>query len=337
MSKEVMDADKSKAADAQNEAATLSAVEAKMAALQEAVKEPIVVDDEKVVTSDLADSEKSDSKLEDKVDHDKEDDDSPILPSGHRRAALARGYTTEEVDYYLKTKPDEAVARFGEIFDEWQEENSRWSERGRQLHDAGRKADGDTVEDKELPKTLSHYDAAALIKEHGNDELISALIAPLNAIIDQVNAVAGKISHSEEFLRRTEEGALVTATQDFLRSKEMESFRDAYGVEIKDLTKEQVDSRMKLFEQADIIVAGARDHGKDITVQDALERAHILVSHGTRDEAIRQSIRESLKTRTKTTKSSHQQTQTSETDQPISDEELEKRTEARQRALRDKR
>jgi len=92
---------------------------------------------------------------------------------------------------------------------------------------------------------------------------------------------------------------------------------------------------MKLFEEADIIVFGAKAHGKDLTVQDALERAHMILSHGTRGEAIRQGIRESMKKRTKTEKSSHQKTSTSG-DRSTSNEEFEKNVAANMRKIRDK-
>lgn len=334
MTEDAKNADKPDTADSTNDSPTLTAIEAKMAELRGDVTEgnedskPKV--DDPIVTDDLDPGTKDD-------DSDTKDDDSPMLPSGHRRAALARGYTSEEIDYYLETKPDEAVQRFEELFNERRKENEDWSRRGRELRAVGQKtSDGDTDDGNKPSEALTHYDAAALIEKHGNEDLINDLIDPLNATIDQVNAVTEKISHSEEFLRNTEINALEVATQDFLKSKEMESFRDTFGVEIKDLTEEQVKNRMDLFGQADIIVAGAKDHGIDITIQDALERAHIIVSQGTRDEGIRQSIRDSLKKRTKTTKTTHQQTTTPGDNEEVSDEELEKRTEARMKAIRNK-
>jgi len=334
------------AADSEQESSTLEAVEAKMAALRgegtEDSDDPQLVNDEKVDSPDSTDLEVDDSNKEEEVDDsDKEeaDNNSVMLPSGHRRAALARGYTNEEIEHYLEIKPDEAVARFRDIFDDWQKENARWSERGRQLAAVDQRTSEKSKDEgktQETSTTLPHYDTKALIEEHGNEDLINALVGPLNAVIDRVNDAAGKLSKSEGFLRETEENALTDATQEFLKSDEMKSFRNKYGTEIKDLTEEQVKSRLELFGQADIIVAGARDHGVDITVQDALERAHILVSQGTRDEAIRQDIRDSMKKRTKTTKSSHQRMSTSDANQPVSDEELVKRTEAKLKALRNR-
>lgn len=334
-------ADTPEAADSDNESPTLAGVEAeveaKMAVLRGESEEK---DDTSSVTDENVDSDvPTDSKDSTDTDADTNADadasDLPLLPSGYRRAALARGWTAEEIDFYLKDKPDEAVGELKRVYTDWQADSSRYSERGRRLYEADQnvsKAD----EKQETSEALSSFDAKALIEAHGNEDLINALVGPLNATIEQVNAVAKTLSHSEEFLRSTEEDALATATQEFLTSKEMEPYRDTFGVEVKDLTDAQLESRMELFKQADIIATGAKDHGMDITVQDALLRAHTLVSQGTRDEAIRQSIRDSMTKRTKTIKSSHQETPASDADQPISDKELEARTKSRMQALRNK-
>lgn len=317
------------AAESEQDASTLAKIESKMAELQK--DEPVKSDE---VSSGVEEEKTDQTNTEDEKE---KEDDSSILPAGHRRAALARGWTNEEIDHYLEIKPDEAATRLGEVFDDWQRENSRWSERGRQLVGAEQKASEDEKgETKETPKVLSHYDAKALIEEHGNEDLVNALINPLNAVIDQVNAATEKLSKSEKFLQGTTENALLSTTQDFLKSKEMEPYRETYGVEIKDVTDAQMENRLKLFAEADIIVAGAIAHGREITVPDALERAFAIVSQGTRDEGIRQTIRNSMKKRTKTTQSSHQQTSAPDENQEISDKELVKRTDERLRALRDK-
>ena len=116
----------------------------------------------------------------------------------------------------------------------------------------------------------------------------------------------------------------------------MKSSRETYGTEVSGLTKEQEKNRMELFEEADILAAGAAAHGKVLSIPEALERAHIIKSQGTRDEVIRQDIRDSIEKRTKTTRGSHQKASTTDTDQSITEEELERRTEARLQSLRSK-
>ena len=349
------EAEKSDQAAGSEESSNLEAeIAAKMAKMTGVVPDDAVVDDvssdeatvDEIVEETLNEideqtetPDQTATETEEGTESEKKDGDAPMLPTGHRRAALANGYTTEEIDHYLKTKPDEATTRFGEIFETWRDENSKWSTRGRQLV-AASKPESDKTDEKskkESSDTLQHYNAEELIKENaGSEDLINALVNPLNAVIDRVNSAVGRLDKSEEFLRETEESALATVTQDFFASTEMKSFADTYGTEIKELSQKQMDSRMELFAQADEIAAGARDHGRDISALDALERAHVILSQGTRDETIRTQIRESMKARTKTTRSSHQSTKTPDANESISDEELEKRTEARMKVIRNK-
>ncbi len=323
---------------AEENSSTFAEIEAKMDAIKERESndgDSKVVDGEQTTTPETTEVEDGEKPKEG-------EEESPMLPSGHRRAALARGYTSEEIDYYLENKPDEAAARFGEIFDSWQEENSRWSDRGRVLAQAGT---GEKVASEANAAAgasaesgpLTPFDAKALKEAHPESEgLIDALVGPLNASVERVNAVAEKLAHSEEFLQNTKRDALATVTQEFFTSKDMASFKDHYGLEIAVLTEEQTKSRMELFGQADIIMAGAADHGIEITVPDALERAHIIVSQGTRDTAIQQKIRDSMEKRTKTSRSSHQKTTAPGDDAPLSDKEFEKRVEENMKKMRDK-
>ncbi len=186
-------------------------------------------------------------------------------------------------------------------------------------------------------EALSHFDTAKLIGEHPESEdLLNALVTPMNAMIDRVNATVEQLSGSQEFLQKTEQDALQVSIDKFLGSEEMKTFADTYGAADGKLTDAQQDSRMKLFGQADEITTGAKDHGRDITVFEALERAHAILSQGTRDETIRQEIRDSMTKRTKSTKGSHRKTESSGTDTggEISDEEMVSRTEERLAALR---
>lgn len=282
-------------------------------------------------------SEETPKEEESEEAPDEESDDT-ILPAGYRRAAVGSGWTEEEVDHFLKTQPDAARDEFGKIYDKWQEKSSVWSERGRVLKAAGKKPE-EKPETAPKSDALSHFDAEVLKEANPESEgLIDALVAPLNATIDKVNAAVEKISHSEEFLQTTEQNALRDALDDFFGSEGMKSHLKTYGAKFEDLTDEQGTSRMELIEQADIISSGAADHGQDLSVHEAMARAFIQVSHKSRGEQIRAEVRESLKKRTKSMKGSHQKTTTPEGDDggPITEKELERRTEARLAEQRNK-
>ena len=331
-----------KPGDAEVTAATASALEEKVAAIQSKLQGT------EVTVSPVKDKESAPVKLPEPVLESKTDesggkkDDEVILPSGHRRAALARGWTTEEIDHYLETNPEEAKAQFKETFGEWQKENSEWSARGRELLAASKKAkESEGSEPGKSPagssSLLTKFDAQALIDEHGNEEFVKALVAPLNAMVDKINVALGQVSESQKVADSSRTEALATEAQEFLMGEGMKAFREMYGTEVKDLTEEQFKTRMNLFAEADGIVAGATCRGVSLSVRDALTRAHAIVSEGTRDAGIRESIRASLQKRTKTVQTPHQKASPADAATgEISDAELVARTDARLQQLRNK-
>ena len=175
-----------------------------------------------------------------------------------------------------------------------------------------------------------------MVEEHGNEDLVRAIVGSLNPVIERLNAATEKLSKSENFLKSTEEEALRRDIQEFLTSADMKPFVDTYGTIDGKLTDAQTTSQMALFQQADDLSAGAKDHGKAITTREALESAHLILSVGTRDQAIREEIRDAMKKRTKTLPSSHEQSPSAGEEGDITDEELEKRTAARMQAMRNK-
>jgi len=328
--------------DTQDADVTPSTLEAKVAARQaEMLGTTVSVPPTK---DDPAPVETPESEVKPEVEPDPEpkpgdkQEDEVMLPAGHRRAALARGWTKEEIDHYLGTKPEEAQAAFKETFGEWQKENAEWSRRGRELKAASEvKDDAVPVKKDDAASPLSKLDAKALIEEHGSEDLINALVGPLNAMVDRLNDAAGQVAQSQEFVNDSKVKALATEAQSFLMSTEMKPFRELYGTEVRDLTDAQFETRKKLFARADDLTCGAVHHGAALSVHDALTRAHAIVSAGNRDAGIRADIRASLKKRTKTTRSTQQKAPPADAkNEPMTEAELEKATEGRLRALRDK-
>lgn len=332
------------------DASTLSVVKTKMAEIlakdrgEEPV--PLVETPDKPKDSKVedepedsdTDEEVKDSDADEKVEDSKaKDDGSVMLPSGHRRAALARGYTNEEIDYFLESDPKEAVARLEKVYNEWQETSVRYSDAGRKLRAAQQYAT-ERGEDKEVKvaskaatdEPLIPIDAKALVEKYGQEDLINEIVGPLNKSIAHSNAVAERLAKSEEFLRSTQENALGDAIQEFFTSKDMEPFKKTFGT-VGNLTEKQVASRTELLGQADILSAGALDHGSEISIREALERAHMIVSHTSIDETIRQKIHAGMKKRTKTVRSSHKKTAPGSEEKTM--DSLEKQVAAKQRAL----
>ena len=329
-------------AETEQESPNFTAIEAKMAEMRgekvksdetESPAEDVKTPAEEVKTPADEPVKTDDSQSGDETPVKK--DDLPLLPAGHRRAAIGRGgYSDEEIDYLLERDPELILARAAEIYGDWQDENAKYSAAGRRLAATGQTAGEHAKVASEAAKesVLSPLDIAALVEEHGNEALIKVIVDPINRVIERLNAVAGKLSESENFLKSTEEDSLRGVIQEFLTSADMKPFVDTYGTMDGDLTDVQTKSQMDLFQHADIISAGARDHGVDITPREDLERANL----GSRDQVIRDGIRDAMKKRTKTLPSSHEQSPPSGEAQEVTEDELVRRVDARMQAIRNK-
>ncbi len=321
-------------------------IEEKMAAIREAdtsdADEPDGVTEETAADADAGLSEPDsdgEAHTDDVDESEAADNESSTLPANYRRAALARGWTNEEVDHYTVLKPEEAMDTFKDVFEAWREENSRYSTRGRQLRDADPVKPSDASEKSEDADdgAMGSIDAKALIEQYGNDDIINALVAPVNAAIERVNAMQKAQQEAVAITQTSQQEALATTVTEFFGSAEMKSYTDVYGSDIATMTEDQEAARLALLQEADCIWTGASAHGQDMTVADAMSRALAIVSSGTKDVAIRNEIRASLKKRTKTLPGTQRKVaEDTDEDAPVSEEDLVSRTEARMRALKEK-
>lgn len=305
-----------------------SAIQSKLDAIvdreAEALDEGDDVVDEKVDETE-AEVDDTEENAEPDTESDDSDEDSPTLPSGYRRAALARGYTNDEINHFLKTKPEEAQDTFKEIYTDWRQENSMWSRRGRELAEAQRKSQKKTEPAKQADEDEPDYTVDLLKREDFgvDDDRLDKIIEAVNAkMSENIERLAGPIKQSQDALAKQQQENLQRESEEFFHSSEMKNWKENYG-ELGKLTEQQFNKRMELFDEAQVLVCGAMDHGREMNIQDALTRAHAQLTYQDRDESIRQQIRESMKKRTKMEKSSHQQGRADGGEGPLSDDEFE--------------
>ncbi len=326
-------------------------IEEKMAAIREAdtsdADEPDGVAEEIAADAD-ADADPSEldndstAHTDDVDESEAADNESSTLPAKYRRAALARGWTNEEVDHYTALKPDEAMATLKDVYEAWREENSRYSVRGRQLRDTdpvkpSGKLDASGKSEDADDGIVGSIDAKTLIDQYGNEDLVNALVAPVNAAIERVNAMQKAQQEAVAITQTSQQEALANTVKEFFGSAEMKSYTEVYGSDIATMTEDQEAARLALLQEADCIWTGASAHGQDMTVADAMSRALAIVSSETKDVAIRNEIRASLKKRTKTLPGTRRKVaEDTDEDAPVSEEDLVSRTEARMRALKEK-
>lgn len=127
--------------------------------------------------------------------------------------------------------------------------------------------------------------------EANGEELAEFVKALKDEVIDPWRKEAAKIEARQNELNATEARTTFTA----LSTK----FADLYGAKESARTPEQQKAVNDLAETADQLRAGAKLRGQELSIPDAINRAHLLVSHKHREAVVRNSIKEQVQKRSK--------------------------------------
>lgn len=218
---------------------------------------------------------------------------SPLSPQLRYTAQTILGWDDKKIDRLVKADPELAAETITELA-ESQANLSR-----QLLHPASQVAPGtqpvvQTPAQPEAPlSNLDKFHANLSEFAEANGEELTEYVKALKAeVIDPVRAMFAQIEVQKQELSKTEARQTFTTLSD--------NFSDLYGKAGEALTPLQQKAKADLGEVADMIRAGSKLKGHEISVKDALNRAHLLVSHEYQQQAMRKSIKEQVQTRSKT-------------------------------------
>jgi hypothetical protein len=127
--------------------------------------------------------------------------------------------------------------------------------------------------------------------EENGDAIVERLLKPLkDEVIEPVRRMQAALEVSQQNAVRAE----AQSTLADLSTK----FKDVYGEDGK-ANPIQQQTRQNLANLADQIRAGAKLQGKEMSVKDALTRAHSIVTADRRDQAVRNQVKEQVQKRSK--------------------------------------
>jgi hypothetical protein len=105
------------------------------------------------------------------------------------------------------------------------------------------------------------------------------------------------VAQSQASQAKAEADALGRQIDGFFGSKDLADYAEAYGKSAADMKPEQMAARQKVLEVAELLVRGARQSGKTLSLEDALTMAHDSTSGPVKTQAVRRQIVEQAKTR----------------------------------------
>lgn len=251
-------------------------------------------DDQAEEDGDDDDSTPEDKEADEKEDKDKSGSEEEVsLNDAYYRAAIHQGWTPEEIKEFFEASPELAIKTLAKNHAATNKISSEFAAIGR----VKPSKEQQKVEPKADDKKVDDSDLTALKTQYGDDSAVVKMFEKM-----QANIAAATVKPEPEPQQQEEIDPIILGRiEKFWIDPAMKPYAEFYG-EGKDeakLTIGQSDNRYKVLETADSIVLGHQTQGRKITLEQALESAHLLVSEPVRESAIRKELTTKIRKRAK--------------------------------------
>lgn len=259
---------------------------------------------------------KPDDKVDDKAEKKFE------LPDAYHRAAEHDGWKPEAIKDFFEDNPERALVTFQNIYNSMNRASRDFANLGRIKAEQTRQQVEATAKVEDKAEIKDFVDVEALRKEYEDTALIDGVVKPLNDALKQVTQEIRSLKSQKsssaadiEFAKRDQAAATqraeVTAKQadiklieQFFTAEDMKSYKEFYGTLgmgqiFQDLSPGQQRNRIDVLQTADQMIAGNAMQGTELPINDALLRAHLLVTEPIREKVIREEIKSSIVKRNK--------------------------------------
>lgn len=306
-------------------------------------------------TSTPDDDNQADDDADDQSDDTDDDagagaDAESSIADNVYRSLIHNGWKPEEISDFYKADPARANKVFEKIHDDVNNLSRQFAQIGRSKAEMERSQQQNASAAQTGAKPVEDFiDIAALRKADPDNELLP-IVEGLNKALKQLAPQQAAAPASEPANSGNQRDlALATQIISFLGSDHLETYSDFYGpaydenkmptFDSTQLTPGQAANRRALLDTADDIWIGAKMHGRELTVAEALQMAHSLMTDKMRTQKVREELVGKIKKRSKgmtlrpTRKGSPQP---KEGAKPANEKEFETRTAARLQKLRGK-
>lgn len=257
------------------------------------------LEEEGLVTADDPDGEGTAAKAEEeKTDEEiaaekaaetpaEEDKIDPSL----RMAANEMGWTDDKINRLYKADPELALETLNTLADTYTNLSQQYLTIPGSQQAAGTPAVTAPLAQKQGPTSQldTFYTQIEAFAETNGQELANFAKALKSELIDPVREILAANEVRSKDLSATEARATVTTLG--------EKFPQFYGADDKALSQVEQNNRAYLAQVADQLRAGAKAQGKELSIKDALQRAHLVATAKVRDQIVRKQISGQVQTR----------------------------------------
>lgn len=206
-----------------------------------------------------------------------------------RLAANALGWSDEKIDSFVAASPDLAAETFSRIYDSYVNLSRQMLSHGPQVAPAAQVQQQPAAQSTESKLDKLFADLTAFGKANGED-LVERLILPLkDEIVQPFREMQAKLQAAEDRAVQSE----ARSTLADLRK----SHTDIYGSDPNKLSLEQQKAVRELGELADHVRSVAQLKGQEMSVSDAIRRAHLLYTYDRVQERTRKELVSSVQNR----------------------------------------
>ena len=253
-------------------------------------------------TEQTDESEESSGETEQTDDTSDSKADEHALTQAEVRAAVHSGWSQEDIDELAEANPGLAKKTCAKALEAQNNLSKKFSELGKTLADKKDEPAVPATPTSE-PKPKSAIDFTALETEYKDDPIVPFL----KQVVEQNQNLATEIKTLREAGPKADDAvAKARAQQDAAISQQIDTFfdrpdvavyEDTYGKVEKgskdwdNLTQGQIKKRYEVAEQANLIMLGAEKQEVEMSLDEAFERAHFLVTKDVQEAAIRKSIK----------------------------------------------
>ena len=227
------------------------------------------------------------------------------IPDAYIRAAIHQGWNQEVVDDLVKTNPELAKKAFENCYLSVNNASREWSELGRAKIEAehaaaavGAPSASEAIAQQEDPNTTALI--TKLRKEYTDDPLIEVVIKGLESKPKPVQQPVPQQQQNYEVATARANAAANSAIDQrvntFFSADDMTPYEKFYGkLELgqipEDLANGQQYNRLAVLQEAEFIMAGHSMRNQKIEVEQALEKAHLIVTEPIRTQVVRDSLK----------------------------------------------
>lgn len=230
--------------------------------------------------------------------------DKPQLSDAYYRAAIHSGMTENDVVEFMASNPDLAIRTFAKMHEATNRASQEFAAIGKYNKQKDQKVEQDANKTDANESVFKKVDLAKLREENPDDNLINVLeqMQEQNASLSKQIQEKSVAHTSDQQLTATEEQNNKHASEQidsFFSSDEISKFSVTYGKAAKDaagnydwtalMPAEQM-NRVAVVEGAEQLLEGAVALGREMTVSEALERSHLMVTEPIRENIIREDI-----------------------------------------------